>query len=55
MAAADLAQPTTTFLGSSPAGPSEVPAYDLAASRRGLAIVYDVRVTDLMTLGPDPI
>ena len=51
VAAADLTQPTTTFLGSSPSVASTAPAYGLPHSRRGLAIVYDVAVADLVPLG----
>jgi hypothetical protein len=38
---------------SGPTAKTTKPAYDLPASRRGLAIVYDVRVTELVTWGPD--
>ena len=51
VAAADLTQPTTTFLGSGPSVASTAPAYGLPRSRRGLAIVYDVAVADLVPLG----
>ncbi|MFI7546773.1 hypothetical protein [Actinoplanes sp. NPDC049599] len=51
VAAADLTQPTTTFLGSGPSVASTAPAYGLPGSRRGLAIVYDVAVADLAPLG----
>jgi hypothetical protein len=51
VAAADLTQPTTSFLGSGPSVASTAPAYGLPRSRRGLAIVYDVAVADLVPLG----
>ncbi|MER6187908.1 hypothetical protein [Streptomyces sp. NPDC001652] len=50
-AAADLSQPTTSFLGIAPLGVSPAPAYGLPRSRRGLAIVYDVALADLIALG----
>lgn len=51
VAAADLTQPTTTFLGTGPSNASTTPTYGLPRSRHGLAIVYDVALADLVPLG----
>ena len=50
-AAADLTQPTTTFIGSSPTSTSAAPVYGIPASRRGLVYLYEVTLQDLIDLG----